>query len=264
VKGSHWNKHYKNWARLGPPLSPHADVVAAMREVIKHHASRVLLLGVTPKLADLGDELIAVDKNPEMIAHIWPGNTAKRRAQLGDWLRLDLPDGSFTAAAGDGVLNMLDYPQGHSALYESVARMLRPGGIFVCRVFATPAQAESLEEVAAKARDREIVSFNAFKWHVAMALAASAGNPNVPVAAIRDWVNHTFPDRHDLVLATGWDRMDIETIDAYENSEDVYSFPTIAEFRAVIPATFGNVQIVPSGDYPIAERCPLLVAVRVQ
>jgi SAM-dependent methyltransferase len=257
-----WNESHRRWSRLGPPLRPHKDAVAAVRRAIAGQAARVLLLGVTPELADLGVETIAVDRNPGMIANIWPGDTARRRAQLGDWLSLDLPDEHFTAAIGDGTLNNLLHPDGHSALYASVARVLRPGGIFASRVALTPDDPETMETVVSNAWARRIEVFNAFKWRVAMAIAAANADPNVPVMAILDSVNRHVPDRDALAAATGWERADIDTIDAYENSPEIFSFPTMAQIRAVIPRAFQDVRVLPSGAYPLAERCPLLVMVR--
>jgi hypothetical protein len=72
-----------------------------------------------------------------------------------------------------------------------------------------------------------------------------------------------FPDRDALSAATGWSREDIDTIDVYANSPDVYSFPTFAQLRETIPDVFGNVRLQACGLYPLAERCPLLVLERL-
>ena len=260
TRASHWTQHHRNWARLGPPLRPNAEVAAAARGLLSGRDERVLLLGVTPELADAGADLTAVDRNPEMIAKIWPGDAPNRRALVGDWLRLDFPDASFSAAIGDGSLNALGYPAGHLALHGELARVLRPGGRFVCRVFAAPEAGESLTALGEMALGGAIRGFNAFKWRLAMALVAESGDPNIAVIRILDAFDAMFADRDLLARATGWERGDIDTIDAYRGSAEIYSFPTRDQFLAIVPGIFAGARFAAAGAYELAERCPILVA----
>lgn len=257
--GSHWDNFHRWRARLGPPLRPHADVIEAYKAILAGHTRRLLVLGVTPGLADAGEEVVAVDRSEGMIARIWPGDTPRRRALKGDWLALPFPAGHFSAAAGDGSLNSITYPERYRSLLAELSRVLAPGGLFVTRVFMAPDRSETVETVVHLGRAGDIPVFNAFKWRLAMALVAAAGEPNIAVTAIRDAFNRAYPDRAALAAASGWDPQDIETIDAYENSSDVYSFPTLAQLRAAVPASFGDIRAVAAGHYALAERCPLIV-----
>ena len=103
--------------------------------------------------------------------------------------------------------------------------------------------------------------FDAARWRVAM--AAAAGRPNVRVAEIYDAFEAAFPDRRAL----SEDRLDpasFDVIDAYRGSPVVYSFPPRAALAAAVPAAFARPRFVSSGDYPLSERCPFLVADRVR
>lgn len=256
---SHWSEYHRRWAQLGPPLRPNHEVVAAVRQAIAAGSEPVLLLGVTPELAAAATRVEAIDRNEAMIAQIWPGDTETRRASLGDWLDLRFPAGHFAAAIGDGSLNALPYPEAYRRLFENLARVVRAGGRCALRVFVTPDPCEPLEAVHDAVLAGEIGSFHAFKWRLAMALVAPGGDPNIAVADILEGFNRMFPDRALVARAAGWATDEIDTIDVYRNSAEVYSFPTMTQIRAAVPAAFINLRQVSSGTYELAERCPLVI-----
>ena len=76
---------------------------------------------------------------------------------------------------------------------------------------------------------------------------------------IRETFQREFPDRTELARCSGWNLDDIATIDLYENSADIYCFPTERQFASIIPPAFAPIRFVPVGTYELAERCPLLV-----
>jgi SAM-dependent methyltransferase len=258
---THWSEYHAKWSRLGPPLRPHANVVAGMQRVLARHSGPTLLLGVTPELADVGASVTAVDRNPGMIRGIWPGDSATRRALTADWLDLPLEPNSFVAAVGDGSLNALTHPDGYQRLHAELARVLKPGARLVLRVFRRPDDCEALTDVCADARAGRIASFHAFKWRFAMALTAKGMSSNIAVKAIHRAFVAEFPDRTELARSTGWDPSDIETIDVYRESDEIYSFPTGSELLSV-PAPFIDAHFEDAGSYELAERCPLLVVDR--
>jgi SAM-dependent methyltransferase len=256
---SHWADFHRRWAQLTPPLRPNKEIAEGLRQAIAGHAERVLLLGVTPELADLGAEVVGVDHSEMMIANIWPGDTERRRVVKADWLALPFPKGHFSAAIGDGSLNALSCPIAHRRLYEQLAHVIRPGGRFAVRLYKTPDRGEPLAVVRNSAVAGEIGSFHAFKWRLAMAIVAAAADPNIRVETIREVFNREFPDRAALASASGWPAADIDTIDVYKGSSEVYSFPTFDQLRTAIPDSFTDPRLVPVGSYELAERCPLVV-----
>lgn len=250
---------YGRWVCHGPPLRPPSAVPLAMRELIARHDAHVLLLGVTPELADIATRTCAVDRSRQMVSGVWPGDTGTRRAVRGNWLNLPCGDGVFSAAIGDGSFNCLEFPHGYIGLFAELARALRPGAPVIARVYLAPAGADSLTRVRSQALAGAISSIHVLKWRIAHAVCAERRSPNVPVQAIRDAFNSCFRDRTALRRATGWSVDAIASIDAYAGLSDVYSFPTLCDLRRAL-APLKRWRLVPAGSYELAEHCPLLVA----
>lgn len=259
---NHWLTIERWWARLGPPQRPGAEVVAAVRALLAGIDGPGLLLGVTPEYADLLPEMTAIDRSRAMIDHIWPGDTERRRALQADWLTFEAPPGRFAAAIGDGSLNSISFPDQAGRLFARLAAMLRPGGRVVIRVYATPAEGETLSDLPQAVLRRRVASIHSLKWRLAMALVRQSGEANLAVTAIRDAFLTLFSDRARLAAATGWSEGDIATIDMYENSREVYCFPTRAQLLAAVPPAFRGARFVDAGSYDLAAACPLLVTDR--
>lgn len=262
MSDSHWAKFHSLWAQYTPPLRPNREVADAVRTAIAGHDENVLLLGVTPELADAGRQVTALDNNEMMIAAVWPGGSAHRRAVKGDWLAMPFPASTFSAAIGDGSLSAFAWPDGHRQIFAQLARVLQPGGRLVVRLFKQPERGEPLATVMASAWAGEIQNFHAFKWRLAMALVAASGGPNLPVQAILTTFEREFPDRRKLAESTGWPMAQIDTIDVYRGSREVYSFMTLEQIRQTMPSNFTNPRLQNVGSYELAERCPLLITER--
>jgi SAM-dependent methyltransferase len=260
-----WAAFQARWARLKPPLRANDEVVAAIGAAIGDAAdgrAPALLLGVTPEYAGIAPAMVAVDWSRPMIDGIWPGDDAARRSLCADWRDLPLASGSCGAAVGDGSLSCLAWPDDYRRVFDRLAAVLRPGARLAIRCYATPDPCEPLAAVGAAALAGAAEGFHALKWRIAMALAAARGDPNVPVVAILAAFDTLFPDRGRLAAAAGWDDEEIAEIDAYAGQRLVYSFPTRAEVLARVPPAFAGARFVAAGTYPLAERCPILVAER--
>ncbi|HEX7726047.1 MAG TPA: class I SAM-dependent methyltransferase [Rhizomicrobium sp.] len=249
---------HRRWTRLKPPLRPDAQIIAAYRREIEGHKAHVLLLGVTADLADIGDATVAVDFNRKMIANVWPGDTEKRKALHGNWLDMPLQGRQFTAAIGDGVLAAIGFPQ-YQTFFSQLAGLLLPGARIALRLYETPEPGETVATVHDQTVQGKIAGFHAFKWRLAMAIAAETKQAAVPVSSIHQIFQREFPDRAALSAATGWSLETISEIDAYDNKPMIYHFPTRRELLANLPDNFSRPRFVTSGDYELAERCPLLV-----
>lgn len=254
---SHWQKYHARWAQIQPPLRPNEDVVERLLQLAKPSVRNIVLLGVTPELADAFGTVTAIDKNPAMIANVWPGDSATKAAIEADWLQVELPRTTFDAVIGDGSLNNVSCPEGISILLQRAMDWLVPGGVFACRLFERPADKITADQLLRTAGSKATLNFHAFKWQIAMHIAASAG-ANVPVSEILRRFNELCPDRDTLAATTGWPRQSIDTIDVYRGSDIVYSFPDRSEFQGTIPTKAVDVGFHAAGTYDLAECCPIL------
>lgn len=253
-----WNEFHKRWPLLKPPQAVTPDTAARIAAAIESHDERVLLLGVTPPLAGIGDSLVAVEQSANMIANIWPGDNERRRAVEADWLRMEFGGDRFSAVIGDGSLNCIGWPGDYQALFARLAVLLRAPARFVVRFYVTPDPCESVAALVDATRAGQVVSIHPFRWRLGMAMAAEQGDANVAPADMLARFDAAFPDRGKLMRETGWTMDEIEVMDLYRGSDARYSFPTVAQIRATVPAGFTNFRLLDSGAYDLAERCPLV------
>lgn len=259
-----WSRFHLRWSRLAPPLRASPGSAGLVREQIDSHDAHVLLLGVTPELADLGRQLTGADWSPEMIGTIWPGDTDRRQSLLCDWRTLPEPATPYTAVIGDGSLATQSWPHGYRDVLRAVARAITPDAPLVIRCYLRPEKPESLGAVRDDTLAGNAGNFHALKWRIAMAVLGDGDNPDIPVSEILSAFNTTFPDREALAAATGWDRVLIDDIDAYAGIDAVYSFPSRRQLAGLFAQEHWRSRYVETSDYPLAERCPLVVATRLQ
>lgn len=254
---SHWCDYAALWNRVSPPLRPTQLVVETIARLANCGDGAVLQLGVTPELAAQFPRLDMVDRSQAMIDRLWPGDQPLKRAIAGDWF--DTPTGkqSYAAIVGDGSLNVLGSATDLQRLFMRIDALLRPGGRFVCRVFTRPTPAISVEVLKDIAAGRAPMGFAAFKWMLAMQRAEANGMA-IPVTKILARFNALFPNRDELSLKTGWAREDINTIDVYSESRDIYIFPTREELSNLAPVEW-SCQFVECSGYEISELCPIFV-----
>lgn len=253
---NHWQRYPTRWAQVQAPLRPNHQVTQAFHELIGESAGRALLLGVTPEIAGLFEELDAIDKNPEMIAAVWPGDSQRRRAWAANWLALPDSQGPYAVIAGDGSLNNMESEETLHALCNRIDSLLAPNGRFVCRIFERPTTPFSEANLKSVISGQRRVNFHAFKWMLAMNLAEQGGM-SVRVADILADFTARCPDREQLSRSTGWPLSEIATIDVYQGSQIVYIFPNRCEFLSAFSPEL-RLDFRPSGNYDLAECCPLI------
>jgi len=256
-----WSEFHKRSAVQGLPQIPDDAVVRRYRELIDGRDGRVLLLGITRALAGIGRDLTALDLSATQIERMWPGDACDRRAVLGDWLDLEPPREPFTAAIGDGSLSTLAWPGDYRTVLGRVADALAPAGVLVVRCFVAPDRRETLEGVVDDVLAGRERDWNAARWRVAMAIVDERGS-----IAARDLATawrRVFPDFAALAERTGWslDGMNL-LFDSFGRATFRFSFVTRDALLSTLPASLVGAHFAPSGDYPLAGRCPFLVAER--
>ena len=257
---THWTRHLRHWQLLGPPLRPHADVVEHVRTLIGA-GSRCLLLGPTVEYAALGSNVISMDASFSMISGLWRSADSSNLAIQSDWTSMPIAPRSITHVLGDGSFNAVSTLVLAEVLQE-VARVLKTDGSLIVRVFCRPAAAEPVDDIQRDVLLGKAGNFHALKWRVAMAALRDRASSDIAVSAIRDAVIAQFPDRDALCRVTGWSRAEVDTLDVYDGSGVVYNFPTEAAIFGLLQRSFAAVEILRCGSYPLAERCPILVARR--
>lgn len=202
--------------------------------------------------------MTAVDESADMIAGIWPGDTDTRKAVRGDWFDLPFPGASIDALIGDGCLSVIGGADARRALFSAIARVLNADGRAGIRLYASPETRDDPKDVRALALSGGVSTFHELKWRVAMTASGGAPDYIIPVTGILEQFDRMFPDRDELSARTGWELPVVGTIDVYRNSSAIYSFAPAAAIVEEAEAYFGDVGIVSTGTYGLAERCPLL------
>lgn len=256
---AHWDRFRTLWDEIRPPLRPAPSVVRAFRDAAPPAGRHVMVLGVTPELADLGRRTTAVDRSCEMIDTVWPGGAGDGRTVAADWRSLPLADGAVDVVYGDGAVNVLRFPEGMDAALAEVRRALTPGGRAVFRIYCTPQPPETRQELARAAKAGEAENVFSLKWRLAMARVAERGRESIEVPELLEAFDATFPDRRALAADTGFPLRLIETVDLWRDSEETFSFPTLARAVELVGSRFDRVDVTGSGDYALSDRCPLLV-----
>jgi SAM-dependent methyltransferase len=228
----------------------------------KREALHALLLGVTPELVRMAwpkpTRLLAVDRSPTMLRHVWPGNVpGTRQAIRGNWLDLPVAPRSQDVVIGDGCFPQLDYPTGQRAFAATLHRALHPGGILVMRSFVRLPRRESVGQVFDALLAGRIGSFHVLKLRLAMALHQDS-RQGVRLHDVWMAWQAAGIDASRLPAHAGWSADAVGTIDFYRGQNARLTLSTLAEHQALLSEWFDEVSIE-MPDYELGERCPMVV-----
>ena len=246
------------WQALGSPQRPCPAVVEKMKPLVTARRGLALQLGVTPEIAHLSRDGLAIDWNPKMIDMAWPGDSSTHRAVVGNWLALPLLSASVDVAFGDGCLSTLSWPGQYRSFLNEMQLAIRPGGRLVLRCFVDRDGGEHIGDVVQDALRGNIQCFGAFKLRFNMAVCFAAGRVDITGAQIHRSFERYFPDRGLLASVTGWSNAEIGSIDAYAEATPVHSYPTRNQIAALL-SKGTDYRYVETVDYPLCERCPILI-----
>lgn len=257
----HWAQIATRWAHTGPPLRPSPDDLAEYRRAVAKFAGdrpvKALVLGSTPEFREApwppGSDVVAVDRSAAMLGALWKGTGLQ-----GDWRSLPLADGTRDVALCDGGLHLLN-PAGQAQLVCELARVLRPGGIAVFRVFSPPREREEPGAVLDDLLHRRVSSLNALKMRLGMAMQRDI-QAGVALDELWNAVHDAAPDFDALAATLGWTLDHIHAIDTYRNCLDTYHFVTIDAAVALFTQQPGGfaVENIHTPDYELGERCPIV------
>lgn len=254
MAGNHWQDLFRAWSHLPKPVAVAPEAIAAVKAEVRGLSGPILLLGLTRQLMDTSDDLIAVDQNTRMVL----GEARAVRIVAGDWASLPFAAASFVGCIGDGSLISFEFPDCLRSVLTEVGRCLRPGGRFACRAFLRPDRTPRPRELVSLARNGGM-TFQHFKFKFAMAMAVESGSPNIAVAALPELFAAHLPDRDELAAQTGWDRVEIDTIDLYRSSDATYCYPTRSELESVLPPCFRTHRYAPVVNHPFGTEWPVVV-----
>ena len=252
---THWEDRSRHWGKIGPPLNPNQEIIDAFVQLIPT-TSKILLLGVTPQVANTYNYVTAVDFSPPMIERVWPGNTETKHAYQDNWLTVDLSEEPFDGIIGDGSINMVGYPNDIRTLFERCYHWLKPGGRFAMRFFTRPDLPITRERLLAEGAN-PTVNFSAFRRLLPMYIAVTEG-PAVRSYRMLEVFDELFPDRSQLK----WPTEQIISIDSYKGTTTTSWFPTREEILEFVPVDAKDVRFIDVGTYDIADTCPILTFTR--
>ena len=134
-------------------------------------------------------------------------------------------------------------------MLERARTLLKPSGVFTCRMFTRPDTPITLSRLYQEAVG-PTVNFSAYRRLLPMYLAEVHG-PVVPVNQISTLFDQLFPDRSQLP----WTAEQLSKIDDYHNSDTTTWFPTRDEILELSPK---GSRFIDVGTYDIANTCPIL------
>jgi SAM-dependent methyltransferase len=224
-----------------------------MRQLIPADVRTGLLLGVTPEFADLFPQVVAIDRSPDMVGAIWPGDTADRRSVVADWRCMPFEDGAFDAVVCDLGLTLLPYPDELAKGLREVGRVLSPAGTAVFRYTLMPDETVTDDEVLALCEGRDTL-----QWRLPVHLAQHTGRRNILAGEAYAWFEQLVPDRVSFLAERGWTEHHLGGIEMFRDSKMPFSFLQKAEFESFASNYFAGVEWHSSGNYPMAELNPFV------
>jgi len=265
VQRDHFARLVSDWSFFGPPLRPAPQDTAQVQRVADTLGAnaRVLVLGLTPETVGCrwpqGTSLLALDHSAAMVASLWPqaGAPPGSTAVIGHWLQLPLADASMDIVCADGCHTQLPYPQGFSELGREIARVLKPDGLFVTRIFIRADQPESADAIGSDLAAGLVSSVHALKLRLLGALHGHSGPGTCLDDVWQAWTRMP-PLPAELAQQRGWTPGEVGGIQAYAGLATRYYLPTLQELRALHAGHFDE-RRCHFGNYEAASCCPTLV-----
>lgn len=264
-----WEGIARSYFSFGSPFVPCAEDTVVLKSAVDHwmqgrarSEATLVLLGVTPSIANVnwpaGVVLTGVEQSQAVIRAIWPGDVdGARRSLHATWMEIPERLGACDVIIGDGSLNVCGYPEGIRELTRVVRRSMNQDGLFAIRCYIAFDEREKVGHVLESLRERDAPSVDHFKLRLYLAMQKSAHSGVAVREAYNLLVEHGI-DRRFMEENLGWSPASVEPILLWQNSDAVYSFPTLGEFRDLLSVEFDEISIaIPS--YELGQHCPTLI-----
>lgn len=261
----------KFFLRIPPPLRlADQDVQMysnAVKEWLDKNAQpRVLVMGATPEFFSMPwpekTDLLAVDRSELMLRELWPGPADHTICE--DWTQMSLEDASRDIAFCDGGLIMLDYPDQLKLLSEELARVLSVGGLFTTRAFVSGTVKQDAAMVMSDFLAGRISNSSILKLRLAIALTQDS-IAGVRLHDVWKFYHDSIPKSVSLSDLLGWSADELQFIEAYKDSNEIYRFPDVEELCDVFCNSAGKFECisVQVPEYELHEHMRVVTFQRV-
>lgn len=247
-------KYSDNWDKLKAPARPTQSVIDTFKTLIPEGS--ILLLGVTPEIANAYENVLAVDRDAKMIQNVWPGDSDTKTTINAHWETFIL-NKKFDGVIGDVALTLLADKKRITSFNKKAFDMLNPNGTVAQRIFHKPKDPITRDQLIAMLTKPATVNFNAFKWMMFMCYSEET-HSKIKLVNILSFFNEIAPDREVVARDTGWNINDINTIDFYKNNDWEVIVLSKKEWLETIPKGATDVKFTYQDDYDLAELCPIL------
>lgn len=247
-------KHSNNWDKLTAPARPAPSVINTYKELIPNGS--IFLLGVTPEIANIYDNVLAVDRDVKMIENVWPGDADNKQAVNSNWETF-ITGKKFDGIIGDVALTLLSDKKAITNFNQKSFDMLNLGGTIAQRIFHKPKEPVTRKHLLDLLSKPSTINFTAFKWMMFMCYSEET-HSKIRLENILKLFNELSPNRELTSRNTGWNLNSINTIDLYYNSDWEVIVMSKKEWLETIPKGATNVKFTYQDDYDLAELCPVL------
>lgn len=260
----HWNEVAKLWDEMNPPLRPSTRELAVFQSHIDAWTARrtgpaqALVLGATQEFYRLRwpDEsaVCALDHTHAMLAALWPG--PRGSAIRGDWLAMPLPNASIDLLLCDGGASTVAYPDGLAQMGAEIARILKPKGRALFRLYVRPADPADLQAVWEDLRAGVIQDLSQLKHRLWLATLEDHDH-GMNVGRVWEALANFAPDLDALAREIGWRPEHLKAIETYRGASNRYWFPSLEEVRRRWAGALELESQQDPGD-PWSHACPVV------
>ncbi len=234
---NYWEAQVRAWAFQDAPLRPPANAVELMQELVPKEASTFVVMGSTPELISLGQNVIFVDQFDAMARHLLPAKVFADRFVKGLWHETLPSFGGRDVFVGDGSLNSTANFDVLSKTLASLKVALNPNGVLIHRTYLRDRNDNF--DLAELAREPG-TSFAALRLFAASGVARVSGD-FVRTAEISKSIKRVFPDEESLLIANeNFKAGCYQILNNYELTQNYIYLPERKEFEALL-RSFGVV-----------------------